>query len=291
MDEPNYEIHLFKPVQPLFPSFWAPCETRKISVNLQFIVPNLRIAKSKKDNYYCIINKCLDGVWRSDIRALEDKEKGGIATLVEVAFCINESERDYERIVQNKSRLLIERFLGIVSFSAGKKLSAINIVYNIKNSENYKMLLRPAIKTETPRNEFTTPKEFYDGRTISDEIFSALFWLRRGLAEGDPIDTYNAFMVCLQILAKDWWHKKIASGCVPYEQPPMKCPYCKNDLPRMGNDPSITSIFREYIVREFGASKKEVKDVWGFRNAIAAHGNEPKIDADDFIKITELKFN
>lgn len=178
--------------------------------------------------------------------------------------------------------------MGVISFSAGIKLSARNIVTTIGKTNQ--MILHPQAKTEIPEIKFSIPYELCDGRTISDNTFSALFWLRRGLAEADPIDTYNAFMVCLQILARDWWDKKIASGCVPFEQPLMKCPHCRNDIPIMGKYPPITSLFREYIINEFGASKKDVQEVWGYRNAIAAHGNEPAISMDDFLKITELKF-
>lgn len=284
MDEPQYETHLFKPVRPLFPSLLAPYEKGKISVNLQFIIIGLKIPEEEKSNYYKLIKKFFNEIWGSKI------QDNAQATLVEIAFYINESEEDYHRAIENKSRLLIERFLGIISFSAGIKLSAINIVPTICGEKSNQMILHPQAKTEMPQVRFSIPKELYDDRSISDEIFAALFWLRRGLAEGDPIDTYNAFMVCLQILAKDWWDKKIASGCVPYEPQPIKCSHCGNDLPKTGKYPPITSLFREYIIREFGASKGEVKEVWGFRNAIAAHGNEPKIDADDFLKITELKF-
>lgn len=290
MDEPEYKTYLFKPVQPLFPSLSAPYDSGKISVNLQFIIPGLHVAEKEKIKYSKMIKKCLDGVWGSHIQALKSKETEAIATLIEIAFYINEGEEDSHRSLQNKSRLLIERFLGILSFSAGIKLCAKNIVPTIIGKNSNQMILIPQAKTEMPRVKFSIPNELYDSSTISDEIFSALFWLRRGLAESDPIDTYNAFMVCLQILARDWWDTGIASGCAPFEQPLLKCPHCKKDLPKIGRYPPITSLFREYVVSKLGASKGDAKEIWGFRNAIAAHGNEPSIDADDFLKITELKF-
>lgn len=290
MDDAEYKTYLFKPVQPLFPSLSAPYDSGKISVNLQFIIPGLHVAEKEKNKYSELIKKCLDDVWDSRIQLLKSKETEAIATLIEIAFYINESEENSHRSLQNKSRLLIERFLGILSFSAGIKLCAKNIVPTIIGKNSNQMILIPQAKTEMPKVRFSIPNELCNSATLSNEIFSALFWLRRGLAESDPIDTYNAFMVCLQILARDWWDKKISSGCAPFEQTPMKCPYCKNDLPNRGRYPPITSLFREYVVSELGASKGDAKEIWGFRNAIAAHGNEPSIDADDFLKITELKF-
>lgn len=284
MDKQPYETHLFVPVKPLFPNLFAPNERGKISVTLQFVIPGLKLPEKEKSNLYILIKKLFNEIWNAKIQCNSQ------ASLIEIAFYINEGD-DHHRAIENKSRMIIERFLGILSYSAGIKLSAKNIVPTIFSEKGNQMILHAQMKTEMPQIRFVIPKELYDkDRIISDEVFSALFWLRRGLAEGDPIDTYNAFMVCLQILAKDWWDKKIASGCTPFEQPPTMCPRCGNDLPKRGQYPPITSLFREYIIREFGASKAEVKDVWSIRNAIAAHGNEPQIDADDFLKITELKF-
>ncbi len=289
MDEQQYELFLLGFSQQLFsPSVTAPVEKGKISVNLQFITSHITMSAKGKDIFDKLIRKCLDEIWGSNISTIKCRETGLLYTFVEIAFHINEEE-DFYRAVQNKSRLLIERFLGIISFCFGVKLSAWNIVLDVKDDSG-KLYPQTQRKIERPPTKFRVPDELIDGKVISSEIFNALFWLRRGLAERDPIDTYNAFMVCLQILAKDWWDKKIASGCIPYEPQPRKCPHCKEKLTNRGKYPPITSLFTQYVIREFGASKGDVDEVWGLRNAIAGHGDKSNIDADVFIKITDLKF-
>jgi len=178
-----------------------------------------------------------------------------------------------------------------MSFFAGAKLSARNIIPTIIHESNNKMILQVQEKTERLPINFSIPEILCNSNAISPEVFTALFWLRRGLAERDPIDTFNAFTVCLQILANDWWDKKIASGYIPDKPAPIKCPHCKNDLPQLEKHPPISFLFREYITIELGVSRRDVKEVWSLRNAIAAHGDKPNINADDFIRLTELKFN
>ena len=305
MDEPHYETCMFKLVQPLFqPRMLAPFEKGKNSVNLQFIIPGLQIASEDKDNYNKLIRNCINDVWGSQIQELKNNETDAKASFIEIAFYIDHSENEGEnqQIMENRSRIIIERLLGVISFCAGMKVSAINVIPTMTSGPSYQMVLHPKNKTERPKIKFSIPQELIEGRAPSSEIFTALFWLRRGLAEHDPIDTYNAFMVCLQILARNWWDKKLTSGCVMNKPQARKCPYCENELPLMEKcpkcDASLMSeipptgfLFREYITTEFGVSRSKVKKVWGLRNAIAAHGNKIDIDADDFIGLTELKFD
>ena len=299
MDEKN--IILFNIVKPLFlPSIIAPVENGKVSVNLQFVITSFDITDESRDVFNKLIGKCLDEIWGSDVVLIKCRETGLVQTLVEIAFYINENEADYNRTIQNKSRLLIERFLGFVSFCAGIKISARNVVPTITSDSTQKMTLSAQNKSETPPIRFEIPDELLDSSILSPRIFAALFWLRRGLAEQDPIDTYNAFMVCLQILARNWWDKKITSGGARNEPQPRKCPHCENELPLLEKCPKCDGdliseippssfLFREYITTEIGASRSKIKKVWSLRNAIAAHGDKSDIDADDFIKLTELK--
>jgi hypothetical protein len=270
MEDSTRALYLFRPAQ-LFgpPSVIAPLQTGKISVTLQFIVPGLHISKAEKEKYNKLIKNCLGDVWGSDTANVENKETRTEATLVTIAFYIDYLEDDTERhqAIENKSRILIERFLGIVSYCAGIKLSAKNIINTIIDSPNFKAILNVTGRTQSPKIKFSIPQDLIDEKIPSEKIFTALFWLRRGLAESDPIDTYNAFMVCLQIIARDWWEKKNPESEIP----------------------GPTSLFKKYMITELGADSELVDKAWKKRNAIAAHGNKLNIDSDDFIGLTELK--
>lgn len=209
MDDSTEALYLFRPAQLLgMPGVIAPPETGKISVALQFIIPNFHISKAEKIKYKKLIKNCLSVIWDSDISNVKNKD-GISATLVTVAFYVDDISDDNElhQAIENKSRIFIERFLGVVSYCGGVKLSGRNIVNTIIEGSSFKAILHMTDRTQSPQIKFSIPQELIEDKIPSDEIFTALFWLRRGLAESDPIDTYNAFMVCLQILARVWWEK------------------------------------------------------------------------------------
>jgi len=270
MEDSTEELYLFRPARLLGePSVIAPPESGKISVSLQFIIPNVHISDAEKGKYRLLMKNCLSVVWDSDVSNLKN-EAGAQATLVTVAFYVDNQNGDNElhQAIENKSRILIERFLGVVSYCCGVKLSGRNIVNTIIDGSNFKAILHMTDRTQCPQIKFSIPQELIENKVPSDEIFTALFWLRRGLAESDPIDTYNAFMVCLQILARDWFKKK----------------YTQNKIP------SISSQFEDYIITELKGDEDQVIKAWKKRNAIAAHGNKLNISADDLLGLTELKF-
>ena len=180
-----------------------------------------------------------------------------------------EDEGQRQRVINNKTHIFIERFLGVISYCAGIKLRAVNKVTMIIIGPNFKATIHPVSKSESPKIKFSIPTELVNGTVLSDEIYAALFWLRRGLAESDPINVFNPLMICLQILARNWFKKKNPQSQIP----------------------SITSLFKDYTITECGADPSIVDEVWKKkRNAIVAHGNKLIIDADDFIRLTELKF-
>jgi hypothetical protein len=265
--------HLFNPVKLLEPPcVTAPLKLGKISIALQFVVPGLRISEKEKENYKNLIKNSLEEVWDSEVKPYSTKEIGLplSGTLITVAFYIKYLDDDIKRhqVIQNRSRILIERFLGVVSYCAGAKVSAKNIITTITWGSSNAATLRPSNKIEHPR-KFSMPREIYD-KKISDEIYTAMFWLRRGLADSDPIDNFNAFTICLQILARDWWNKKNSQSRAPM--------------------PTPTKLLRDYVITELSGNPDTYEKVWKKRNAITAHGNKLNIDADDFTDLTELKF-
>jgi hypothetical protein len=122
-----------------------------------------------------------------------------------------------------------------------------------------------------------------NANTPSDKVFAALFWLRRGIAERDPLDTYSALMICLQILACDCnlLTKKPESKSI-------NCPSCKTEI---SISISISSLVKELITNELNAPEELADRIWTLRNKLVAHGNKTPLDADTFIELTELKFS
>lgn len=258
--------YTFRPAQLLGqPSVIAPQMSGKISVSLQFIIPDLQIAKNEIDSYKKLITSCVDEVWGSDILNVNS------AALITIAFYIEyiQDGNELHNAIENKSRIIIERFLGVVSYCAGIKIRAVNIVTTRREGSNLVATLNAIDKAQFPKVEFTLPQKIYEDEILTDEILTALFWLRRGLAENDPIDTFNALMVCLQVLARNWWELHKTEG---------------------ETLPTPTILFRDYLIREIGADPSQIKNAWKKRNGIAAHGNKLNIDANDFVGLIELKF-
>lgn len=203
------------------------------------------------------------------------------ATHVTLAFYISSTNSEVEnhQLFQSVSRLLVERFLGLLSFFAGTKLSAVNIQFTTrKKNGNYSKTLPVSAPTSTPPIIIEFPADLED-ITPTNDVFSALFWLRRGLSERDPLESFSALMVCLQIMAR---HIVRLSPVVHY------CPSCGVELKTQ--EPSITSLTRELVVSKLGATKELFDRVWKARNAIVAHGNQP-VTAEVFVELTELKFD
>lgn len=273
--------HLFKLAQFLGPpKIFPPVIQGKVPVSVKFIIPELKLGKSDKKNVTQLANKCGVEVYDIDTEFTENKRTKGPATLITFAFYIP-SVADEAKIGEEAaiaSRLLIERFLGLFSFFAGSKLSAVHTqVTTISKEGHYNLRLSPI------ERGFTSPTkvEFPNLENIdpSEDIWSALVWLRRGLAERDPVDTFSALMVCLQIIARH----------IVKQQPIVsKCPSCGEVLKTQ--EPSITSIVRELVVTRLGANPNLFDRLWKARSAIIAHGNRP-LTAEVFVELTELKFD
>jgi hypothetical protein len=119
--------------------------------------------------------------------------------------------------------------------------------------------------------------EPFGGRTPTDNIFIALFWLRRALAERDPLDTYAAFMVSLQAIARELVQPR------PVER---RCSKCSHVTVQ---DAGVSAMVRELLIDKLGATPDQFARLWKVRNAVVAHGNQA-VDARTFLQLTELKF-
>ncbi len=267
------ELYLFKHVQNLGqPSVFPPSIQGKIQAAVQFIIPELKLGKHDKNFIAELASKCGIDVYAVDTTPIENKRTKQPATLVTLAFYVTAANsEDNNRLIMLTSRLLVERFLGLLSFFVGAKLSFVHLqVITVTEERHYKKILPSASRSSMPILKVELPPKL-DTDAVPDDIFSALFWLRRGLAERDPIDTFSALMVCLEIMARHIVREK-----------PERCPTCGSQ--------SITAIMREFIVSQLGANPTLFKRLWKARNAAIAHGGKP-ITAEVLLELTELKFD
>lgn len=266
-EEEEKVVVLFKVGQDLgHPSVFPPVIRGKIGASVQFIIPGLKL--SKDDNRFItqLSGKCGMGLCGFDTKLMVTKDTKQPGTLVTLAFYVvsNNKEEENNRVISYNSRLLVERFLGLLSFFAGMKLSFVNLQITTVGKEkgHFVKLKFPAARGDMPpvTTKFSIPD--LDSIVLPEIVFSALLWLRRGLAqERDPIETFSSLMVCLQIMAR----------------------YIESE------EPKITSQMRKLIVSGLGRSPDLFKRIWKTRSAIVAHGNKP-VTPDVLRELTELKF-
>lgn len=283
MIEPNSQDrkYLFKVAQFLgHPSIFPPPAEGKLQASVQFIIPGFKLANRDKKYTTQLAHKCGIDTWGIDAQQVENQRTKETATLVTFAFYVvpKSSEDENHQIVMSTSRLFVVHFLGLLSFFAGMKLSAINIQPTMWRNGGYSAILPVIGRTNMPRVQMEFPTGL-ESIIPSNDVLSALDWLRRGLAERDPIETFSALMVCLQIIARN----------IVEQKPEMhSCPKCGAELETRG--PSLTSLVRELVVSKLGASPELFKRMWKMRNAVVAHGNEP-VTAEVVLELTELKFD
>lgn len=275
-------LYLFKPVKPLgTPTVFAPQVEGKLSISVQFIIPGFTLAKEDKESIDLIARKCVTGFCATDSRQVETSTTKQKATLFTIAFygnlLSNTAEYTDEDQVFFQSLFLVERFVSLLSFFAGSKLSAVQIQPTTIHNGHYRLILHPTRRTSIPKSIINFPNNLKD-ITPNDQTFSAISWLRRGLAERDPVDTFSAFMVCIQIIAMQMVSKQYSE---------ITCPECGAKL---GNtQQSITSQVKELLVSRLDASDELFKRIWKARNAVIAHGNIP-LTPHVILELTELKF-
>jgi hypothetical protein len=280
---PQGSQYLFNHAQDLRnPSIFPPATRGKIPASVQFIIPGFKLGKSDKKNVTQLAHKCGIEVYGINTDLVQNDRTKELATLITFAFYVNpaSNEEENKQVIQSVSRLLVERFLGLLSFFLGIKLSAAHMQYTTtgKKKGSYSKILPVSSRTSIPRITLQFPSDL-ESITSNDDIFSALFWLRRGLAERDPIENFSALMVCLQIMARHLVKKQPIVS---------KCPSCGAVLET--KEPSITLLMRELVVSKLGATPKLFDRLWKARNAIVAHGNRP-FTPKVFLELTELKFD
>lgn len=262
------------------PTIMPPVLKGKQSVSVQFIIPSLKLGNRDKDKVIKIGYVCGIELYGIKLYETSNERTKEPATLVEMAFYINPSKTKEETttILTSTSRLLVERFLGLLSFMMGLKLSAVYIQPNTSlDGKTISKIIPPSSKSTRSPTKVIMPEIIDKITNIPEDIFSALYWLRRGLAERDPVENFSALMVCLQIMAKHLISKKYI---------PQTCPHCGELLET--KESSISSLTRELITSILDAPKDSFKRLWEARNAIVAHGNKP-VTAEVFLELADLK--
>jgi hypothetical protein len=279
MDQKKDSKSYFNISQFLGPPKIFPTSARgKTPASVKFIIPGFKVGESDKKRIALLANKCGIDLFGVDLEHATNKRTNQPATLVTFAFYVPAiaSEDEQMSSVTETARLLIERFLRLLSFFAGTKLSAVHSQAILRKGTGYTTILSPISRDSGPpfTMEFPVNLETVEP---NENVLSSLVWLRRGLAERDPVETFSALMVCLQIMARHLIkHRPISH----------KCQSCGAVLEIQ--EPSITSLVRELVVSKLGASPELFDRFWRARNAIIAHGNQP-LTPKALLELTELK--
>lgn len=279
MNKPSEQYVLFNPSKFLGPpAVVAPLKFGKISIALQFIIPGLTTHHENDMDIVNLIKKCMIDVVESDIKRFPGMEPP--SSLITMSFYIDycKDQGIRQQIIDTKVRNFIERFLGLISYCAGYKASAKNIITTITWGSNNTVVLGVRNKANEPKIKFSIPERLINGE-LPEDIFAALFWLRRGLAEKDPMERFWAFTICLQILARK----------LVLEVPELhKCPNCGKDLPK--NPYPISFQFKRLLISKLNASGKVTKDIWSWRSKLVAHGGKMNLSMVDYFELTDLNF-
>jgi len=134
-------------------------------------------------------------------------------------------------------------------------------------------------KAEPEESKFNVDRSILPQGDISANVFSALYWLRRGTGDTDPIESFPALMVSLQILARE---------LIPATSKELSCPQCGGVVSKCPS--GDTKLVRSLLVDRLGISKEKARELWGLRSAVVAHGGKA-VSADVILKLTEAKFD
>jgi len=271
---------LFKPRQFLgAPLVTAPPRAGHVQAAVQFIIPGLAVGKHE---HAAVLKLCdrLGREVRAALKRVTADDTKQVGTLVALAFHVPNAgtPEALTASVDDTAIAIVERFLGMLSFLAGGRLvAAHNQTTWVKDGGSLSTKLEPLGRSGETRVPFDLPDDPFGGRTPPDNVFIALFWLRRALAERDPLDTYAALMVTLQAIARE------VVQATPSEHRCSNCGHLTKE------DPGASAIVRELVIGKLGATADQFARLWKARNAVVAHGNQA-VDAGTFLRLTELKF-
>lgn len=272
---------MFKPRQFLGPPLvTAPKRLDYRQAAVQFIIPGLAIGSAQRAAVLKLCGQLGRDVHGATLKRVTGNTNNLAGTRVDIAFHIPEldSAEALMRSVDDAAIGIVERFLGLLSFLAGMRLVAVHTQTTlVRENGQLSTKLEPLCRSGETRIPLELPENPFEGRTPSENIFIALFWLRRALAERDPLDTYAALMVALQAIARE---------LVPGTTAEKRCVQCGHVT---SDAAGVSAMVRQLVVDKLGASPDVFANLWKARNAVVAHGNKA-VNAGTFLQLTELKF-
>jgi hypothetical protein len=278
--EGSLRTSLVKPRQFLGPPrVLAPRKPGYASATVQFIVPALVVAAEDRPRLLSIFEHVGIEIHAAAIERVANEATNQVGTLVSATFHVAEgqSEEATDTAVDNASALVVERFLGMLSFLTGSKRVAVNAQTTRSRDSTFSTTLEPTSRSAGDRIPLQLPDERFEGRTPPSSVLDALLWLRRGLAASDSFDTYAALMVTLETIAREVVGTKSTEAV---------CPHC-GSVP--SPEVSVTDMVRAMVVDRLGGPPDLFATIWSTRNEVVARGNG-SLTADTFRRLTELKF-
>jgi hypothetical protein len=280
-EEGSLRTSLVKPRQFLGPPrVLAPRKAGHVSATVQFIVPALVVASEDRPRLMNIFEHVGIDIHAAAVERVANEATNQVGTLVSATFHLPEgaSEEATDAAVDNVSALLVERFLGMLSFLTGSKRVAVNAqTTRSHEGASFSTTLEPTSRSAGDRIALQLPAAPFETRTPPPNVLNALLWLRRGLAASDSFDTYGALMVTLETMAREIVGANAAQR---------SCPECGSPSP----ESTVTEMVRTLVVDRLGAPADLFATLWSTRNEVVARGNG-SLTAETFRRLTELKFD
>ena len=247
------------------PRVLAPRKDGHISATVQFIVPGLPMGARDRERALALFDRLGLSIHQAVIERVANEATGQTGVLVSATFYVAEKGPEADADIDTTSALLVERFLGMLSFLAGVRCVAVNAQTTRTGESGYSTTLEPHSRSANTTPSLQWTAEPFGRGTPSPHVFNALLWLRRGLAGRDPLATYAALMNSLDAAGREVVGEP-AQGAI--------------DGDRM----------RELVVDRLGAPAELFERIWKTRSAALAHGGEA-VDAGALRRLTELKLD
>jgi hypothetical protein len=262
------------------PRVLAPRKEGHVSATVQFIVPGLVASAEDRQRALALFEHLEVPVHAAAIERASNEGTGQPGIFVSATFYVpDNAPEDADRAIDTASALLVERFLGLLSFLAGVRCVAINAqTTRTGEGATFSTTLEPSSRSGQSPARLHWPETPFVGATPSPHVFNALLWLRRGLAARDPLLTYVALMNGLLSAARDVVGRKPEPG---------RCSRCGGP---QAQEVSEADWMRELVVEQLGASPELFERVWQARRA-ALGEDDRAVTAEVLRRLTELKYD
>ena len=196
------EVQYFQP-GPMFkpPDDLPAPDAGKITVCVMFVIPGLNLAKNDAAQFESLANALGHDLCLASFRKTQNDRTKESATLVSLGLSYEDVEDEglLQAQLESICHSLCERFVGALTFSAGIYFRAICRQFAVRRVGNQYRHTLPTVAKSPNRLEFKLLPRFWAPDDIHSDVYIALYWLRKGLAERDPVDKYAGLMVCLQV--------------------------------------------------------------------------------------------